>query len=392
VNGKAFQFGAGNIGRGFIGQLFFESGLHTTFFDVVPEVVELLNQRGEYPIRIVGENTTTLIVKNVSALPVSDTNAVAQTIAEARIGATAVGVNALPKIAPALAAGIERRFANPAAEPLNIIVCENMIDAGPYLREQVRQHLAPSFHTALDEKVGFVEASIGRMVPVMTDKEKAEDPLLVCVEPYCELPVDAAGFKGHIPAIRHMQPMAKFGAYVERKLFVHNMSHAVAAYLGYLRGHEFIWQAVGDPRIEAIVRQALDETCAGLAAKHGLDRASLHEHAEDLLRRYQNRALGDQVSRIAKDPIRKLGPRDRLIGSAQMCLDQGIEPSHVCLGIAAALFYDHPEDAAAKQLQQIRAEEGMEGVLRKVCRIDTDSHLAWTILYAVDRLRKEDWI
>jgi len=392
VHKKAFQFGAGNIGRGFLGQLFFESGYHTTFIDVVPEIIHLLNQRHEYPIRIVSDTSTTITVSNVSAVSASDTAAVAAVVAESEIGATAVGVNVLPKIAPLLAEGISRRFEKTDAPPLNIIVCENLLNAGPYLREQVRQHLPDKYHAALHEKVGFVEASIGRMVPIMTEREKAEDPLLICVEPYCDLPVDAAGFKGPIPNILHMHPMNNFGAYVKRKLFVHNMSHAVAAYLGYLKGHKYIWQAVTDPSVRSIVRAALNETCAGLSAKHGLDRAALDAHAEDLLRRYENRALGDQITRIAKDPVRKLGPRDRLIGSCLMCLEQGIVPSHVAMGAAAALFYDHPDDSAAQEIQELRESEGVEGVLQKICRIDTNSHLAWLIFYAIDRLRKEQWL
>lgn len=389
---RAVQFGAGNIGRGFLGQLFYESGYRTTFVDVDPKIVEGLKRRGEYPIREVGEDTRTVMVKGVSALHAAHTDDVAHAVAEADIGATAVGVNALPKVAPVLAAGIARRFENIQAAPLNIIICENLIDAGPYLRDQVRRHLDRKYHVVLEDRVGFVEASIGRMVPIMTEKEKSEDPLLVCVEPYCELPVDARGFKGPVPAIQHMQALDNFSAYVERKLFVHNMSHATAAYLGYLRGHEYIWQAITDPAVRTEVAAALEETCAGLSAKHGLDLAGLRAHGEDLIRRYGNKALGDQVARIAKDPVRKLGPKDRLVGAALMCLSQGIEPNHVALGAAAALFYDHPEDPAARQVQDLRASEGIGGVLERICQIESDSHLAWLILYGVDRLRREGWL
>jgi len=389
---RALQLGAGNIGRGFLGQLYYESGYAATFVDVLDDVVQALNKRGEYPLRIVDEEPQTLCIRNVSALHAGDVDAVARAIGEADLAATAVGVNVLPKVAPTIARGIEKRFANPSARPLNFIVCENLIGAGPFLREKVREHLEPRFHAVLDEKVGFVEASIGRMVPIMTEKERAEDPLLICVEAYCELPVDKEAFKGPIPKLNNLLPKANFGAYVERKLFVHNLSHATAAYLGYLRGHEYIWQAMEDGRVLAGMKAATAESCESLARKWGMDKADLEAHAADLARRYRNKALGDQVRRIAADPIRKLGPKDRLIGAGLMCLEQGIVPEHIAFAAAAAIRYDHPADGAAGRLQSTRARGGVEAVLQEICGLNPGSELARLILEAGARLRQEGWI
>ena len=389
---RAVQFGAGNIGRGFLGQLFFESGYETTFVDVVLEVVEGLRTRGAYPLRIVGEQPRTLDIANVDAVMGTDLDAVARAVAGADFAATAVGVKTLPHAAPGIAAGIAKRFDGDGGRPLNFIVCENMIDAGLYLREQVRQHLDARFHEALDNEVGFVETSIGRMVPIMTVEMRAEDPLLVCVEEYCELPVDAHAFKGPPPPLEHMRPMPDFKAYVERKLFVHNAGHAATAYLGYLKGHEYIWQAIEDPVVRREADAAMAETCAGLTAKHGLDAEGLKAHWADLVRRFRNKALGDQVLRVAADPVRKLGPRDRLIGSGLMCLEQGIEPVHVGFAAAAAIRYDHAADEAASSLQEIRREHGLRGVLTHVCRIPEDSVLAGIIRQGEQRLLDEGWV
>lgn len=389
MNKKAVHFGAGNIGRGFLGQLYFESGFSTTFVDVVDAVVTELQRRKTYPIRIVEEVTESVIVEHVTAVNGKDLEAVGQALAEADIASTAVGVNVLPHIAPAIARGVEKRFASPNTAPLNFIVCENLIHAGPFLREKVKEHLNPALHARFDEETGFVEASIGRMVPVMTEAQKAEDPLLVCVEPYCELPVDALGFKGAVPEIAHMKPMPNFGAYVERKLFVHNLSHATTAYLGYLRGHEFIWQAIRDGAVRTEVEAATAESCRALAAKHGLALADLDAHRADLIRRYHNRALGDQVARVARDPLRKLSPNDRLIGSAAMCLAQGILPEHVTFAVAAAIRYDHPDDPAAQSLQHIRRERGMDGVLSEVCQLAPGDPLARLVKEAAERLEQQ---
>lgn len=376
----AVQFGAGNIGRGYLGQLFHESGYDTVFIDVQDHLVAALNARGEYPLRIVGPASEVVRIGNVRAIHGRDLDAVAAALADADIAATAVGVPVMDRIAGSLAAGIARRFTEEGAPPLDIIVCENMIGAGPFMRAQVRERLDPRFHAALDGEVGFVEASIGRMVPVMTEAVRAEDELLIEVEAYRELPVDAAGFRGPVPPIPDLRPTEDFAAYVERKLFVHNMGHAVTAYAGWLRGHAYIWQAISDPEVRALVEAAMDETCRALTAKYDMDPAALKAHAEDLIQRFYNRALGDQVARVARDPVRKLGPNDRLIGALRLCAEWGITPVHVAIGTAAALRYDDPDDPAAARIQTIRRERGPAAVLYEVGGLPPGSPLVSLVL------------
>ncbi len=370
---KAVHFGAGNIGRGFLGQLYTESGFETTFVDVVQPVIDALNRRGRYTVRIVEEVSHDVEVANVRAVNSAALDAVAAAVAEADIVSTAVGVNVLGRVAGPMAAGIARRLADPEARPLDVILCENLLHASDFMREKVREQLDPALHEAFDRRVGFVEASIGRMVPKMTPEQRREDPLLVCVEAYCELPVDAAAFRGPIPPIAHLAPKANFEAYVERKLFVHNCGHATAAYLGYLRGQEYVWQAMQDAWVRPWVDGAMEETCLGLHRRHGLDLEELREHAEDLKRRFQNKALGDQVARVGADPWRKLGPQDRLVGALTMCLGEGVRPEHVAAAVAAAARYDAPADKAALRVAEIRERSGLAGVLRAVCGLDPES-------------------
>jgi mannitol-1-phosphate 5-dehydrogenase len=387
----AVHFGAGNIGRGFLGQLYFESGYRTVFVDVVEPVVEALHSRHSYPIHIVDENPTQILVEHVDAVNGRDLDAVAEALAAADIASTAVGVNALPFIVPALAKGLQRRFEQDGG-PLDIIVCENLIHAGSFLREKVRALLSESCHAALDAKIGFVEASIGRMVPVMTEAQKAEDLLLVCVEPYCELPVDRDAFRGPIPEIAHLKPISNFEAYVERKLFVHNLSHASTAYLGRLRGHEFIWQAIRDEKVRELVAAATAESCEALARRRGLDRAELEEHRLDLVRRYHNGALADQVERVARDPVRKLGPEDRIIGAAKQCVEAGVDPRHIALIAAAAMHYENPDDPGAVRVRQLYRSGGIRAVLKEISRIDAGSPIVQWVADADEQLRREGWI
>ena len=390
MNKIAVHFGAGSIGRGFLGQLYFESGYSTVFIDVMEDVVAALNERGAYPVDIVSETGVARIeVGNVSAVSGRDKENAAAVLAQADVASTAVGLNALPHIVPVIARAIELRFANADAPPLDILLCENVKNGEAYMRGLVKERLAPEFHGLLDTCVGFIEASIGRMVPVMTAEQRAVDPLLVCVEPYCELPVDAAGFKGDIPPIHHLKPTSNFVGYVERKLFVHNLTHATAAYLGYRKGYSYIYEAIRDDEIRALVEGAGKESCAALAKKRGLDADELAAHVDDLVFRYHNTALADQIARVARDPLRKLGKDDRLIGAANLCVEQGVAPKHIAIATAAAILYDAADDPTVPKVREILERGGVEAVLREISGIEPDTQPGIMIMNACYELQKK---
>jgi mannitol-1-phosphate 5-dehydrogenase len=128
--------------------------------------------------------------------------------------------------------------------------------------------------------------------------------------------------------------------------------------------------------VNALVTQALDETSQALAAEHGLDPVALAENIQDLLSRFGNRSLGDPISRLARDPLRKLAADDRLTGAARLAQRHDILPQGLSWGIAAALAYDDPADPHAAQLQAMLAGQGMNRVLQDVCGIQPDEPLA----------------
>lgn len=372
---KAVQFGAGNIGRGFTGQLFSESGFEVVFVDVVQELVDLLNERRSYPIRMACDKPWTITIENVRGVSGRDVEAVAEEIRTADLVCTAVGVNVLPRIAPTLAAGIRARADAGVDVPVNVIICENLQNMAAFLKGEVTKALPANYHEYIEETVGFVESVVGRMVPVMTEEQKREDPLLVVVEPYKHLPVARAMIKGDFPEIVGVELAGNFQSYVDRKLYTHNAGHAVAAYLGYLNGYEYVYQAVNDPQINAVVRGALAETGEALIRKHGIRPEEHQAHIEDLLRRFANVALGDQVARVGGDPVRKLGPDDRLIGGAKLALEYGVFPASICRAIAAALRFDPPGDPTAPRVREIVRTQGPAAALSEISGLPADSEI-----------------
>jgi len=383
---KAIQFGAGNIGRGFIGQLFSESGFEVVFVDVVQELIDGLNQRHSYPIRMACEEPWTITINNVRAVSGLNVEAVAQEIRTADLMATAVGVNVLPRIAPTIAAGVKARADAGVSDPLNIIICENLQNMAAFLKGEVQKALAQEYHAYLDSNIGFVESVVGRMVPVMTEEQKREDPLLVIVEPYKHLPVARAMAKGVLPELVGVEPSDNFQSYVDRKLYTHNAGHAVSAYLGYLKGYEFIYQAMNDPEIVSTVRGALMETGEALIKKHNLSPTDHQAHIEDLLSRFANVALGDQVSRVGGDPVRKLGPTDRLIGGANLAVEYGIHPVNLCKAIAAALKFDPPGDRTAPQVQEMVRTQGVAAALEQLSKLPQSSEITQEVIKQYDKI------
>ncbi|MCS6949891.1 MAG: mannitol-1-phosphate 5-dehydrogenase [Armatimonadota bacterium] len=383
----AVQFGAGNIGRGFIAQLFHESGYEVVFVEAIPALVDEINRRKRYTIRIVGDGAQDVEITSIRAIHSEKVEQVAQEVARAEVACTAVGVNVLRRVAPSLARGIALRSQNPDAPPLNILICENQLDANQILREAVLEQLPAELHGYVDSHVGFVLCVVSRMVPLMTPEERKADPLAIKVEAYKRLPVDAKAVKGQLPPIVGVEPVENFLGYVERKLFVHNAAHAILGYLGWLKGYTYVHEAMADAQIRALLDESMQEVIEALVRKHGFTHEEMQEHLADLYHRFENAALGDTIARVARDPERKLRPDDRLVGAARLLLENGLEPKGFCTAIAAALLYDNPEDVSAVALQRRIEQEGVSVVLEKLTGITPDVPMHQCILSAYAQLK-----
>lgn len=380
---KAVMYGAGNIGRGFIGKVFSDSGYEVCFLDIDKKVIEAFNKDHEYTVRIVSDDAEVCeTVGPVYAVNANTEEAVGE-IASCDIMATAVGVNVLPHIIHTIAEGLKLRK-KVGGRPLNIILAENQLDVDQLMREWIYAELTEGERQWADENLGLVEASIGRMVPPLTPGERKKNPLLIAVEPYAELPVDLKGFKGELPKLAGLRPFSPFRFYVKRKLFLHNMGHAICAYLGWRKGYEYIYEAIRDEEIHAATKRAMNDSVEALSKEYPqVPRAEIEANRDDLLARFHNKALKDTVERVAADPVRKLRSNDRLVGAALYCLEQGVDPAAIIRGIAAALRYDNQNDPAAMRIQADIQDKGLDYVLEYILQIDIKSELAGLIKEAM---------
>lgn len=373
------MYGAGNIGRGFIGQRLFLSGYHTTFIDVNSAVVEELNKQKKYPIYVTrGTEYVPEWVENVDAVDGKNADAVVDTIAGTDLLCTALGVNILPIVAPLIAKAVLKRKAD-SGKPLNILICENMIGSNTYLHGLVDEHIPAEDKAWFEENIGFVCVSVGRTVPPTPEQFKEQYMLAACAEPYSELPVDAAGFRPvgcAYPPIKELVPFSPFTFFIERKLLIHNMGHALQAYYAYQKGLNYIFEAATDGEIKYVLTRALIESARALAKKHGAPLDDTLQFVEDLMVRFENKLLVDDLLRVGKDTKRKLSSGDRLVGAFKMVKEQGGVPAHIAVGIAAGYLFDDPRDPIAVEVSSFAKENGLAAALAKYSDITDPDDVA----------------
>ena len=375
---KAIQFGAGNIGRGFIGAVLSEAGYHVVFADVNELVVNKINEDGKYTVAIMDTECTEQVITNISAVD-SRSPELAKEIAQAQVVTTAVGLGILPRIAGALAAGIAERQAQGVTEYLNVIACENGLRASSQLKEHVYSHLTDEQKAYADEYVAFPDCSVDRIVPPI----KSENPIDVVVEKFYEWNVERASIKGDLQ-MEGMNLADNLIAYIERKLFTLNTGHAITAYLGKLKGLGTIADSIADEEIYTIVKAAMQESGEGLVAKYGFDHDAHFAYIDKIIGRFRNPHLQDDVTRVGREPLRKLSSNDRLIKPTMTAIEHGFSTPNLVRGIGAALHYNNPEDPQSVQLQQAIAEVGVAKAFEQFSGVSADSELAAQVLAAYD--------
>jgi mannitol-1-phosphate 5-dehydrogenase len=385
----AIQFGAGNIGRGFIGPLLAQTGYPVVFVDVVEALVEAINRQGNYTIKeIVEGKERATTVQHVRAINGKAEAEVIEAICQAALITTAVGPNVLPVIARGIAKGLQRRAELGLEAPLNLIACENLIDNSKILRDHVFSHLPAEVQSYVEAHTGFPRCVVDRVVTNPREAERAANPLAVIAEGHGQWIVDRLGFVGEPPAIEGMKLVDNLDAYVEQKIFTLNTAHAATGYLGYLKGYEFIHQALQDPEIYRVVTGAIEESSAALIKRHGLNPESQKQYALNTLKRFADPAVPDPIVRVVREPQRKLAPNDRLIKPALLAIEMGLSPANLATAIAAALLYDNPDDPQAVALAQALQEKGVDQVLEEVSNLTAGNPLAQLVKEKLPEVKK----
>jgi mannitol-1-phosphate 5-dehydrogenase len=373
---KLVLFGAGKIGRSFVGQLFSRGGYEVVFVDIYQPVIEELNRRNNYNVVIKGDVNEVLNIKNVRGVLADDYQKVINEVAGADILAVSVGIGGLSTAIPLIAKGLIWRYQKDPENPLDIILAENLRNASEYLEGELKKYL-PSWYP-LEKLVGLVETSIGKMVPIMRKKDLEEDVLQVFAEPYNTLILDKLAFRNPIPEIEGLAPKEHMKPWVDRKLFIHNLGHAAAAYLGFLHNPDFvyIYEVLEVPALKSSVREVMLQSANLLLAKYPEEFTleAITNHIDDLLFRFQNKALGDTIFRVGCDLKRKLGPDDRLVGAIRMAMELNLPYDKILhVLICGCHFRAKDENGNMFSEDEEFAKDfkmGLSAILKSICNFD----------------------
>jgi mannitol-1-phosphate 5-dehydrogenase len=369
-------FGAGKIGRSFIGQLFGLSGYEVVFSDIDLQLVEALNRERSYTVVIKGPREERLTIPNVRAIHGTDEASVIEEITRASIMAVSVGKNALEKIIPTISKGLTKRFQHHEDRPVDIIIAENMRSADEFMYERLKQHLPPDF--PIDDYVGLIETSIGKMVPIMTAEELKKDPLSVFAEPYNELILDKKGFKNKIPNVKGLAPKENIKAWVDRKAFIHNLGHTTTAYYGYYKHPEatYLYEVLQDETVLQFTKGVMLQSAEVLLNIYPDDFTDndLTEHIDDLLFRFQNRSLKDTLFRVGQDIPRKLGPDDRFMGAIRTAITSRTAYDHILKAMLYACTFKAVDENGHRAAEDLffeqYMEKGLDFTLQHLCGMD----------------------
>ncbi len=260
--------------------------------------------------------------------------------------------------------------------PVDLIIAENDREAAQTVRTGLESLLPSNFPLA--SSIGLVQTS-SEMVPIMRAEDLAADRLRVFAEEYDSLIADRRGFLNSLPDLPSLLPVENISAYVDRKLFVHNLGHAAVAWLGFSidASKKLVSEAIDLPGVRESARSAMAEAADALALEYHPDfsRTELEAYIDDLLERFSNTSLRDSVFRVGRDLSRKLHRSDRVLGAALLCEKHGLAWDFIARIFMAALSFDSrdedgeafPADAALRQSLFL---DGLPTMLERVCKLD----------------------
>lgn len=381
----AVQFGAGNIGRGFIGDILHESGYAITFVDVNEEIISQLNENCGYDLFLIDHDYQRKHIGHVNALSsITNEEQVIQAIVDADVITTSVWANNLPKIAPVLAKGLKARL-RAGKERVNVLACENAMFGTDILKKAMVDSFVDITEEELNQIAGFPNTAVDRVVISGEENGKA----IVNIADYHELAVEENKLvnpeQKPIKSARYTDNLQKF---LERKLYVINCGHAWAGFVGYIHGYESVYDVFMTPELVNEIRKAMMESALLISRKYDFSEEEMRSYVDFGIKRYQTKGVDYTVKMVTRSPIRKLGATDRLVGPCVQCAEKGLENEYLLKGIAMVLLLDRDDDAEAVELQEYIRSHGLENTIEHYTGIEKNTSMQEAILEYYDEMKK----
>ena len=358
---KAMIIGAGASGRGHVGQLAFASGYDLVFVDRDRALVDALRHAGRYRVRLVGAPTRDVDITGFRILHMDEREAVFREFLATPLLFTSVCPNNLKDVAAFLRPMVAEWLRQNGSDTKNILCCENMNNGSTVLRTYLLEGFPADLRPALEQRFGFVDTMISRVVA------RPRDPLSLLGEAYSEWTADCHAFRGtDRPAIETLEWVEHQDRYLQRKLYIHNTGHATLGYLGFIAGYTYVHEAAQDARIMDVCKRAIAESGWAIEKEHGFTADEILRYRNALTDKCVCAELPDELLRVVREPLRKLGPDERFFGPLQLMLRHGRDPEYLLYGLCAALLAEIPGDDQSQTIRTLLRERGVGAVLAEL--------------------------
>jgi mannitol-1-phosphate 5-dehydrogenase len=373
---RVIVIGPGRVGCGYLTPLFQSAGWEVVLVARDQSATEQIRCCHRFGVQITpppgvkgaisrnapsGEQAPERILVKTPAVVALDSPEFVEAVVGADLVCTSVGVENVRSLARPLARACARR---PHDRPLDVWVVENGDCAGK-LEQEVRRAAAEARLTL--PALGFGGAIANVAVAHGSWKTARGSPEFVG-DSFRSLLVDERRFVSGVPLLPGVQTTRSFPEHLHEKLYVFSTGHAICAYLGSLRGHATIADAAADPLLRPLIAGAMLEARKALLVKYPSLGFDLYGPVAEALARFRDRALADPIVRVARDPMRKLAPGERLLGPAQLIeRSTGLIPKYLALAAAGALLYRHDDDEQSLRLGAALRRHGLMAVLGAVC-------------------------
>jgi mannitol-1-phosphate 5-dehydrogenase len=365
--------GPGRIGCGYLTPLFQSAGWDVVLACPNELMTERLRAIRRYAVRTTpSPAATSFLVRTPPAVTIGSSQFV-DAVVGADLVCTSVGVERVPSLAHPIALALTARG---AGRPIDIWTVENG-DCAPQLEREIRELVRPTRLTL--PPVGFGGAIADVAVAHGSWRATGGSPEFVG-DAFRTLCVDRRRLLNGVPALPGVRGTEAFLAHLHEKLYVFNAGHAICAYLGWLRRHETIAEAAADPILRPLIAGSMLEARRALLAARLAIGGDLHARVAEALARFADQELADPVARVAREPIRKLAPGDRLLGPAELIRRRtGEVPQYFALAIAAALLYRNAADEQSRRIGAEIERFGVMAVLESVCGLAPSDPFAQAI-------------
>lgn len=378
---KALHFGAGNIGRGLIGDVLSKNQFNITFVDTNENVIKQINEDSGYTLEFTNEEESEIFINHVMALNgVKEAAQIISSFPEFNIITTSVGADNLNKVAKTIKQGLLKSSAN--GQHMPVLANENIVNATDILKEEIKKISSGEEWDTIERNTSFLNTAIDRQcMPKMSDGKS-----IITVEPYHEWVIECNDDNNLVNQLSQTTVVNDLKPYLERKLYIVNAEHAAFAYLGSLLGFQTIQQAGNDDLVLNFIRKYLYETADYFMEKYNMLHDEISKFIEKTIERHTDENLNDSVHRVAKDPIRKLNKKDRLVAPMLELEMLGADNRKAKTVIASAYLYQFDEDPQSIEIQRMIKGKGLLETIMEISELP--EKLAQEITEIVEQLKK----